>query len=85
MINFNNKRKMKIRERIIILGIMTVLISCLSSCIKRSCECEAVGYASNTQLQTVLDRYGKEGCMDVVENGGYWIDYTGIELYCYEE
>jgi hypothetical protein len=73
------------KKSIIILTVMTVVLFGLSSCLKRSCECEAVGYASSSQLQAVLDRYGREGCMEVVENGGYTVDYTGIELYCHEE
>jgi hypothetical protein len=72
------------RKNIII--VLTVgMIFGLSSCIKRTCVCDAEGYASQSQLQAVLDRYGRKGCMEVVENGGYRVDHTGIELYCYEK
>jgi hypothetical protein len=73
------------KKKIIILGVIIGILFGLSSCIKRACKCEAVGYASQSQLQAVLDRYGRNGCMEVVANGGYEVDYTGVELYCYEE
>jgi hypothetical protein len=73
------------KKYIIILGLALFVIFGCTSCIKRMCKCEATGYASQSQLQMVLDRYGQGGCIEVVENGGYKIDYTGIELYCYEE
>jgi hypothetical protein len=36
-------------------------------------------------LQEVLNRYGRDGCMKIVSEGGYAVDYTGVELYCHEE
>jgi hypothetical protein len=73
------------KKSIIILGLTICVMLCFSSCLKRVCKCEAEGYASKMTLQAVLDRYGKEGCMEIVSEGGYRLDYTGIELYCYEE
>ncbi|MDR1113188.1 MAG: hypothetical protein LBL18_05470 [Bacteroidales bacterium] len=72
------------KKRPIILAAALFAILSFSSCLKRNCICEAQGYASQAYLQEVLERYGQAGCMDVVKQGGHAVDYTGVELYCYE-
>jgi hypothetical protein len=73
------------RKKIMILGVIIGILFGLSSCKKRarSCGCKGVRYASQSQLQTVLDRYDVKSCMKVVANGGYKVD-SGVELYCHE-
>jgi hypothetical protein len=72
------------RISIILVTAVCAIIS-FSACLKKNCICEAEGYASQAYLQEVLNRYGGDGCMKVVSNGGYTVDYTGVELYCHEE
>jgi hypothetical protein len=66
----------------IILAVFATVFVC--GCRKSHCFCEAEGYVPPAYLQEVLDRYGRDGCIRVVKQGGYVVDYTGVELYCYE-
>jgi hypothetical protein len=73
------------KKSTIILATAVCTIISFSACLKKECICEAKGYTSQAYLQEVLNRYGRDDCMQVVSEGGYAVDYTGVELYCHEE
>ncbi len=67
------------KKTLLIMALAALLSVGFSSCKKLMCKCVATGYASESELQTILDKHIND-CVEIAETGA--ITDNGVVVTC---
>lgn len=74
-----NQNLFIMKKVLFIMALAVMLVMGFSSCKKLNCQCVATGYASESDVQAVLDKHIQD-CVEIAENGP--ITDQGIVVTC---